>query len=99
MMKKLTEVILKVLYVLSVALMFIMLISVSLQVISRYVFGNPFTWTEEVARYAFVWVTFIGMTIGVKKGTHIALDVLQRVLKGKSKKILQFINYCLIIFF
>ncbi|HLS66852.1 MAG TPA: TRAP transporter small permease [Pseudogracilibacillus sp.] len=98
-MKKVTKGILIILYTLSVVLMATMLISVSLQVISRYIFGNPFTWTEELARYSFVWVTFIGMTIGVKKGSHIALDVLQRVLKGRSKFILQLINYGLLILF
>ncbi|MFB3819453.1 MAG: TRAP transporter small permease [Candidatus Methylomirabilales bacterium] len=46
------------------------------QVILRYGFGRPLTWSEEVARYLFVWVVFLGAGVAARYRAHIALDFL-----------------------
>jgi len=49
-----------------------------LQVFTRYVTANPLIWTEEVARYLFVWITLIGAAAAVRLNGHFGLDILRR---------------------
>lgn len=95
-MQKIDKILVKALYYLCALLMLIMVSAVTAQVVSRYVFGNPYTWTEELGRYTFVWVTFLGMAVAVESKSHIALDLLETSLKGLSKKALQTINNLLV---
>lgn len=48
------------------------------QVFTRYVTASPLIWTEEVARYLFVWITLIGAAAGVRMHAHFGLDLLRR---------------------
>lgn len=48
------------------------------QVITRYVFDNPLIWSEEAARYLFVWVSMIGAALAIREGGHFGLDLLIR---------------------
>ena len=48
-------------------------------------------WAEELARYAIVWITFVGASVCVYKGAHIGVDVIMNVLSEKPKKILSII--------
>lgn len=47
-----------------------------IQVCTRYLLGVSFDWFEEGGRYAGVFVTFLGAGIGVRRGTHFAMDLL-----------------------
>jgi TRAP-type C4-dicarboxylate transport system permease small subunit len=47
---------------------------VFLQFFTRYVLNNSFTWTEELARYFLVGITFIGSAMAMRKGSHIAVE-------------------------
>ena len=54
-----------------------LLVPVTMQVLSRYTPLVPrYLWTEEVARFCFVWIIMIGAMIAVRDGTHFDLDVL-----------------------
>ena len=48
------------------------------QVITRYVLGDPLIWSEEAARYLFVWVSMVGAALALREGGHFGLDVLIR---------------------
>jgi TRAP-type C4-dicarboxylate transport system permease small subunit len=48
------------------------------QVVERYVFSDPLIWSEEAARYLFVWVTLVGAALGLRESGHYGLDVLVR---------------------
>ena len=48
------------------------------QVFTRYVTQDPLIWSEEVARYLFVWITLIGAAAGVRVHAHFGLDILRR---------------------
>lgn len=98
-MERVDKVIVKAVVYFCAILMFAMAVIVTAQVISRYVAGRPFTWSEELARYIFVWMTFLGMAIGVKQGSHVALDILVKKLKGVSQKTLMLINNVLLLVF
>jgi TRAP-type C4-dicarboxylate transport system permease small subunit len=48
-----------------------------MQILSRYTGVIPrFIWTEEIARFCFVWIILIGAMIAVRDGTHFDVDVL-----------------------
>ena len=49
-------------------------------VIARYVFNSPIAWAEEFARYAFVWVVFLGAVACTKQKRHIIIDALVAAL-------------------
>ena len=65
--------VLSVLLVISVA---ILVIPVSLQIFSRFTALIPsYIWTEEMARFLFIWMIMIGAMIGVRESTHFEVDL------------------------
>jgi TRAP-type C4-dicarboxylate transport system permease small subunit len=71
------------LLVLSVA---ILVVPVSLQIFSRYTALIPsYIWTEEMARFLFIWTIMIGAMIGVRESTHFEVDVWPKLsLRGEA---------------
>jgi TRAP-type C4-dicarboxylate transport system permease small subunit len=60
-------------------LMGVLIVPVSLQVLSRYTGLIPrYIWTEEVARFCFMWIIMIGAMIAVRDSTHFDVDVLPK---------------------
>jgi TRAP-type C4-dicarboxylate transport system permease small subunit len=58
----------------------ILVIPVSLQIFSRYTALIPsYIWTEEMARFLFVWTIMIGAMIGVRESTHFEVDLWPRL--------------------
>lgn len=61
------------LLVISVA---VLLVPVTLQIFSRHTALIPsYIWTEEMARFLFVWMVMIGAMLGIREGTHFEVDV------------------------
>ncbi|MGA9287015.1 MAG: TRAP transporter small permease [Anaerobacillus sp.] len=75
-----------------------------LQVVMR-VTGNSLSWSEELGRYSFIWLVYIGISYGVKKQRHIKVEVMLLLLKEKGKLIvamianLLFFVFCLYVIF
>ena len=58
----------------------ILVIPVTLQIISRYTALIPsYIWTEEMARFLFIWTIMMGAMIGVRESTHFEVDVWPRM--------------------
>ncbi len=53
---------------------------VLLQVFTRYVLNDSLGWTEEIARYLLIGVTFVGSVMAMRKGTHISVEALLKYL-------------------
>ncbi len=51
-----------------------MVIACTAQVIWRYLFNDPLVWSEELARYLFIWISYISAWVAWKSRSHIALD-------------------------
>lgn len=69
----------------------IMTATISLQVFYRYILGSSLTWSEEIARYLFIWVIMLGASIGIKERFHISITIIKDKLSGKAKQILDII--------
>ena len=59
------------------ALMGLMIVPIGMQILSRYFHVIPrYIWTEEIARFCFVWIIMIGSMIAVRDRTHFDVDLL-----------------------
>lgn len=58
------------------------------QVVLRYGLGQPLTWSEEVSRYLFVWVVFLGGGVAARYRGHIVLDFVVSALPPRIRLLL-----------
>ena len=58
-----------------IVLMLLMTVAVCLQILFRYVFNIPLGWSEEMARFAFVWVSFFGASALMRIREHINVAI------------------------
>lgn len=82
----------------SMAGMFLIIIvsTMAAQVFARYVFGAPFQWSEEVARLALIWLTFISAAFVMAEGRHIAVDMISSRLGDRGKLRLECMSYVVV---
>lgn len=57
------------------------------QVISRFIVRNPSRWSEEVARYLMIWITFLASTIGITNKTHLGLTMAVNSIKNRKVRL------------
>ncbi len=69
----------------------IMVVVIAMQVFMRYIMGASLAWSEELARYSFIWLVYLGISYGVKKQRHIKVDIMLLLLKDKGKIVLNII--------
>ena len=67
------------------AVFWILFAVVFLQLFARYVLNDSPGWTEEIARYLLIGVTFIGSMMAMRKGTHIAVEALFKYLQPRRR--------------
>lgn len=77
-------------------LIFAMMGVTFIQVVARYALANSLSWSEEVGRYIFVWITFLGLAAAYQSRAHIALDLLVSFLPIKPSQRLAVINALLV---
>ncbi|TFH59112.1 MAG: TRAP transporter small permease [Gemmatimonadales bacterium] len=61
------------------------------QVCTRYLMGISVDWFEEGGRYMGVCITFLGASIGVRRGAHFSMDLLVNALPALQARILRFL--------
>jgi len=64
---------------------------VFLQVIMRYVFANSLSWSEELARFIFLWLSWIGASYAVKTRDHFRVEMFADMIKGKNRIIFEYV--------
>lgn len=80
-----------------VFLMVVEVVVVFAQVVTRYVFHSPLAWSEELARYMFIWLVWIGAAYATKMRKNIIIDVVASKFKGATKLISEIINFVLFV--
>ncbi len=88
-MQKITNILDAVLEQALIALMAVLVAAVSWQVVSRYVFVSPSSWTEEVSRVLLIWIGVLGAAYAFRTGAHLGLDVLPKKLSGTAAEVLK----------
>ena len=72
-------------YVLTL-LIAILIIPVSMQILARYVGLIPrYIWTEELARFCFIWIIMVGSMIAMRDGDHFNVDLLPKPKTAAGK--------------
>ena len=69
---------------LTLALFWMMALSVFLQFFTRYVLNDSYAWTEEIATYCLVVIVFLGSSMCVRLSRHIQVDFLYRYLPPRA---------------
>lgn len=75
----------------------IMIVSITAQVVGRYVFDYSPSWTEEIARMSIAWITMLGSAVVMRSGGHIAVTVVVNALPWRIARFVIFIRQCLIL--
>lgn len=64
----------------------LMLLTVFIQIVSRIALKSPPMFTEELARYIYIWLAFIGFSYITKTHSNLCLDVISGKIFNKGKK-------------
>jgi TRAP-type C4-dicarboxylate transport system permease small subunit len=70
-------------------LMSLIIVILFAQVLFRYVFNQSLSWSEELAKFIFVWLTFLGAAVCIKDRLHIGVEFLVERLPENRKKYLE----------
>ncbi|RBW70944.1 TRAP transporter small permease [Bacillus taeanensis] len=67
-------------------------------VVLRYAFNSGITWSEEMSRFLFVWLVFLGAIAAFKDNMHLGVDIVTNMLPEKVKKIAFVISNLLVLY-
>jgi len=70
-----------------------------IQVIMRYIFKNSLSWSEELARYLFIWLIYFGISYGAKIRKHIKIEAFLGLLPKSCRKYIPIIGDLLFLIF
>jgi len=96
--QKLIDLFFKLLELLVVLSLFAMVVMVFGNVIMRYVFNSGIPISEELSRYAFIWLTYLGAMIAMREGGHLGVDTLIKKLPLTGKKFCVLLSESLMLF-
>jgi TRAP-type C4-dicarboxylate transport system permease small subunit len=84
--------------VLLAAMLAILIIPVTLQIFSRFTHLIPhYIWTEEMARFLFVWTIMIGSIVGVRESAHFDVDIWPRLSPKQNAALRLFSRFCVLL--
>ncbi|WP_238456306.1 TRAP transporter small permease [Desulfotruncus arcticus] len=63
-----------------------------IQIVMRYVFHHSLSWSEELARYVFLWQIWLGASFAVKEHRHLRIEAIKNVLSPKAQKYFELIT-------
>ncbi len=97
-MKKLTDYFFKLMELGVVLCLLAMVIMVFGNVVMRYFFNSGIQISEELSRYAFVWLTYLGAMVAMRDGGHLGVDTLFKHLPLLGKKVCVLLSESLMLF-
>lgn len=86
-MKKINDLFFRLAEVTLVIMLSTMVVMVFGNVVLRYLFNDGIISSEELSRFLFIWVTFLGAIVAMRENGHLGLDSLVRQLSLKGKKV------------
>lgn len=97
--KRFVDSLAKILELLMIVIVVIMMTTLMWQVFTRFVIKVPSIWTEEIARYCFLYMVMIGAALGVRNCTHFGMTMFIDKLQGKAREYYNrfFINMVILI--
>lgn len=82
-----------------ITIMAVMVVNVLWQVFTRYIMGNPSSFTDELARYLMIWIGVLGAAYVSGKRLHVSIDFLPSKCSVKTqKKLAKVVSLIIIIF-
>ncbi len=87
-----------VLEFLVVVCMVAMVVMVFGNVVLRYGFNSGISVSDEMSRYCFIWLTYIGAMVAMREGAHLGVDTLIKHLPRTGKKVCFFLSQSLMLF-
>ena len=67
----------------------IFLVNITVQIFLRLFFKSPLSFAEEVSRYSFVWMVFLGLSYATKYNKHIRIDCFVTRLSQKAQEVIE----------
>lgn len=97
-LKQLIDYFFKLLEFLVVLCLFAMVVMVFGNVVMRYAFNSGIPISEEMSRYAFIWLTYLGAMIAMRENGHLGVDTLIKKLPLAGKKFCVLLSELLMLF-
>lgn len=82
-------------FILFTVMLFVLLAQVSL----RYTVAVGLPWSDEVARFSFQWVIYLGISLAMKEGQHIKIDAVMGLWPERLKSVVMISSYLVIVVF
>ncbi len=86
-MKALADTLTRALEVVMVACLAVMLVMVFGNVVLRLFFNTGIDLSEEIPRFAFVWMTFLGAVVGMRRRAHLGVDIVVQMLPAFGRRV------------
>ena len=77
--------------------LFVLIVSAFVQVVGRYIFNSSPTWTEELARYAFVWFGCLGAAVALDQNLHASISIFMDMLPARLQHLLKVLLLALVL--
>lgn len=86
-LERLANGLVRLLEVVMVICMLVMLVMVFGNVVLRLAFNTGIDLSEEIPRFAFVWLTFLGAIVGMRKRAHLGVDLVVQLLPSAGRRV------------
>jgi TRAP-type C4-dicarboxylate transport system permease small subunit len=90
-LKHISDIVNKIVSYIGMVLFIILIIACVGQVFFRFALNHSLSWTEELARYMFIWMHMIGASLLIETRGHATVTVILELLSGTAKKIFDII--------
>jgi TRAP-type C4-dicarboxylate transport system permease small subunit len=97
LLKKLLEGIMRIEILLGAILVMVMVFTMVLEVIMRYIFNNSIIWVQEFVIFAFIWIVMLGGSAASMTKTHVTITTFSQFLSDRKKTMLQLLVSFIII--
>lgn len=97
-LRKISDAVNRVVAYLAAAIFVVLIVACVMQVFFRFVLNNSLSWTEELARYCFIWMHLIGASLLCQKNEHATVTLFLDMVHGKAAHLLGLVIELVILF-